>query len=144
MAGDSDPLSAAAPAPADPPPPAVVAPLPPCATVQAHTYLHRWTTSSQPVKLKCSDGQTYVVKGGQSGNPAASRMMIADHVTGRLGALLGAPVPPVVFVDVPAELVAAESEMAHLTPGISHGSRFVDGVSEAAEGLSQTAAPENR
>ncbi len=70
-------------------------------------------------------------------------MMIADHVVGRAGQLLEAPVPAVAFVDVPAELVAAQPELGNFLPGIAHGSRFIPNTTER-EGLSHVGEPTNR
>src|SRR5262249_28807405 len=75
--------------------------------------------------------------------PEVARMMIADHVVGRAGRLLGAPVPDVAFIEVPAELIMAQAEMANLIPGIAHGSRFIDNTTDR-DVLSHVAEPDNR
>jgi hypothetical protein len=128
-AGDSEP---AVPPPAQQP-----------AIISAHTFIHRWTTASDPAALKCDDGHTYVVKARHNGRPDISRMMIADHVVGRLGRLTGAPVPDVALVDVPAALIAAQPEIASYAPGVAHGSRYIDNTTER-EGLSHSSEPLNR
>ncbi len=100
--------------------------------IRVHTYLQRWGTFSAPVALIGDDGQVYVVKGRQAGRQDVYRAMVNDHVVARLGAQLGAPVPEVAIVDVPNELVAGQAEMRHMQPGLAHGSRRLDGVSERA------------
>jgi hypothetical protein len=121
----------------------IPAPAPPLAAIRAHTFIQRRATVSAPVDLRCDDGRTYVVKARQANRPEVARMMIADHVVGRAGRLLGAPVPDVAFIDVPAELVMAQAELANLIPGIAHGSRFIDNTSER-DVLSHVAEPDNR
>ena len=116
---------------------------PPLATVSAHTFVCRWTTASDPAALRCDDGETYVVKASHPGRPEVSRMMIADHVVGRLGELLEAPVPSVALVEVPAPLIAAQPEMSGWSSGVAHGSRFIENTTER-EGLSFVDAPANR
>jgi len=69
--------------------------------------------------------------------------MIADHVVGRIGQLLGAPVPEVAFVDVPAALVAAQPEIAAFLPGVGHGSKYVPNTTER-EQISHVNEPVNR
>lgn len=88
--------------------------------------------------LECEDGESYVVKGRQAG-----RMIFNDQVLGTLGNLMGAPVPRAVLIDVPADLIAAESEMAHVSPGVSHGSSWIPAASDR-EGVAHTDRPENK
>jgi hypothetical protein len=105
---------------------------------QATTFLKTWGSASRPVLLRCSDGKDYVVKGKQSG-----RMIVNDHIVGRLGAGLGAPVGRVALVDVPAALVKAEPNLQHVTPGLSHATLLIPGVGER-ESILHVNAPENR
>lgn len=63
--------------------------------IVAQTYLQRWPSASQPVLVSGDDGRTYVVKGSQN-----KRMIVAEHVVGRLGQLLGAPVGEVAFANI--------------------------------------------
>jgi hypothetical protein len=70
-------------------------------------------------------------------------MIVNDHVVGRLGAALGAPVGAVALVDVPAELVALQPEMQHMLPGTCHGSLYLPHVSER-EGLMHWDVPQNK
>jgi hypothetical protein len=67
-------------------------------------------------------------------------MLVNDHVVAKIGILLGAPVPLVTVIQVPSELISAEPEMSHMTPGLSHGSRFVP---QCHDGGVQ-GSPENR
>jgi hypothetical protein len=59
-------------------------------------------------------------------------MIITDHIVGRLGTLIDAPVGLTTVVDLPAELINAEPEMAHMTPGIAHASRWIPNCSDRA------------
>jgi hypothetical protein len=79
--------------------------------------------SSRPVLLTCDDGRDYVVKGVHAG-----RMPVNDQVVGRLGRAMNAPIPRVVLVDVPEELIQMQPEMAHMTPGLAHGSEVLPAV----------------
>ena len=64
--------------------------------IDAETYLNRkWGTSSSPVLLGCADKKDYVIKGKQAG-----RILVNDHLVGRLGALISAPVGTVCLVNV--------------------------------------------
>ncbi len=128
----AEPAPGAAPA-ADPPPPAV----------RAHTYIGQFGSFSKPVRLLCDDHRVYVVKGRQDGRPEMSRTMIADHIIGRLGAALGAPVPEVRLIEVPAELRTAQAQLQHMASGVAHGSRDIEDVTERAA-IQHTDLPENR
>jgi hypothetical protein len=87
-------------------------------TVRAFTFLKSWQSASRPAALSCDDGATYVAKGSQN-----QRMCFNDHVVGRLGVLLDAPVAEVVFVDV-TDLVRIEPQMSHFAPdALAHGTR---------------------
>ena len=85
--------------------------------------------ASKGARVRCSDGRLYVVKGTQVG-----RALVADHVVGRLGTAMGAPVPEVGLVNVPAEFVEEETftlRARGFVPGVGHGSvlarKFDDG-----------------
>jgi hypothetical protein len=94
--------------------------------VVAQTYRGmKWASASQPRLLSCDDGRDYVVKGRQLG-----RVVVNEHVVGRLGAALGAPVGRVVLVHVPLALISLEPELAHMPPGVAHGSEWVSGCSD--------------
>ena len=91
-------------------------------TLRALTYHKlKWGTYSKPVLLECDDENLYVVKGIQVG-----RAIVTDHVLGILGRAIRAPVPNVSQVDVPSELIKSEKDLKHMTPGVAHGSRWVE------------------
>jgi hypothetical protein len=97
-------------------------------TVTAHTYLKSWPSASSPVLLRCHDGRDYVVKGAQSG-----RQAVNDQIVARLSATKAlAPTGRPALVDVPAALVQAQPEMAHVTAGLAHGTELIEGCSERA------------
>lgn len=106
--------------------------------VKAHTYIRKWKTASKPVLLRCDDDKEYVVKGQQAG-----RMIYNDQVIGKLGKRMEAPVPKVVLVDLPEELINAEPEMSHMTPGVSHGSLFITNSTERENDIMHTDITEN-
>src|SRR5437879_2595314 len=86
----------------------------------AQTFLGRKEGATEPAVLACDDGQDYVVKGKQAGLVIAN-----DHIAGLLGRALGAPVPEVKVVSIPAVLVHAEPQLQHMHPGLAHGSRHI-------------------
>ncbi len=98
--------------------------------INAQTYVKKWGTSSNPVALICDDGHTYVVKARQPNNATIGHVVVAEQVVARIGLLIGAPVPEVALVEVPALLVSAQPEMGHMQPGVAHGSRFMADVTE--------------
>ena len=98
----------------------------PARTVTAHTYLTRWEeTASRPVLLSCNDGRDYIVKGRNAG-----RIPVNDLVVGKLARAIGAPVPRVGLVDVPAALIEDEPMLAHIPPGLAHGSEQLQDVAD--------------
>jgi hypothetical protein len=106
--------------------------------VRAETFVKKFSTSSQPVVLQCDDGHDYVVKSKHAG-----RMIVTDQIVGRVGRSAQAPVPEVALVDVPAEMIQAEPEMGHMSPGVAHGSKWVSNCTEQ-QGFEHTNVPENR
>lgn len=117
------------------------------ASIRAETFLKRRTTGSQPVDLYCNDGEKYVVKAHRN-DAEQRRMIFNDQVIARLGALLGASVPYVALVDVPAELIAANADklkgMGHMHPGVAHGSRRFNDVSERIDAIDHVNDDDNR
>ncbi len=105
--------------------------------VVAQTFLQRWPSASQPVLVSGDDGRTYVVKGSQN-----RKMIVAEHVVGRLGQLLGAPVGEVAFASIPNELKAIEPNVQHIGGGIAHATLWIPGCTER-EGLTHVAHPYN-
>lgn len=104
----------------------------------AYTFLKKWGSASAPVQLRCDDGQEYVVKGPQTG-----RVAVNDQIVGRLGEALGAATGRVGLIDVPAELIAAEPELSHLTAGLCHGSLWIRDSTERL-GFEHADIPQNR
>lgn len=88
--------------------------------VIAATFIEKFATSSQPVRLGCDDEEEYVVKSMHAG-----RMIVTEQIVGRIGIGYGAPVGIPALVDVPQTLIDAEPEMAHMSAGIAHGSRWI-------------------
>jgi hypothetical protein len=100
-------------------------------TCTATTYIKSFQTFSRPVVLLCDDGRSYVIKGLQP-SQRMGHGLTTEQVIGRLGQTLGAPVPPIALVMVPQDLIDLEPQMAHLSPGIAHGSLLMPNVSERA------------
>jgi hypothetical protein len=107
------------------------------AAVRAETFLKKWATASAPVLVRANSGD-YVVKGAQTGKQAVN-----DQIIGRLGMELDSPVGKVCLIDVPAELIAAEREMGHITPGLAHASAFIPACTERAS-LEHATVKENK
>jgi hypothetical protein len=98
--------------------------------ITAHTFVRKWETASKPVALRCSDNQTWVCKGLSNTNLGSGRSVFSDHVLGRAGRAIEAPVPDITLVDIPAALIAAEPEMSHLIPDLAHGSLLMNDCSD--------------
>ena len=129
-------------------------------TIRAHTFVHLYQDDSKPVELICDDGQKYVVKSlwaDLANRPADAeikiprtdqeqgRRMFNDQTCGRLGAMMGAPVPTVALIEVPADLIQANPrKMGHLKPCIGHGSRRIDDVSGKVGGFRHADKGDNR
>ena len=96
----------------------------------AETFVNRLRSASQPVVVVCGNGETYHLKAMQPANAAMPWVATAEQVVGRIGTLIGAPVPDVRHVDVPQDLVNAEPEMSHMTCGLAHGSRTIPNTSD--------------
>jgi hypothetical protein len=71
-------------------------------------------------------------------------MIFNEHVAGRLGALVGAPIPPIALIEVPQELIDLNPDMNHFHAGAAHGSRSIANVSERINDISHSQQPENR
>ena len=78
--------------------------------VTAVEHIRPMRGGSQPHLMRCSDGHYYVVK--FRNNPQGSRILVNEHVAGKLAKLLGLPCPETCFVRVREDLV-------HLTPGLA-------------------------
>lgn len=95
-------------------------------------------SASHPVRLIASDGAPYVVKGRQNG-----RMIANEQIIGALGQALGAPVADVRLIDLPDAFVRAQPELAHMPPGVSHGSKWIDGCTDRQD-IAHVDVAENR
>lgn len=71
-------------------------------------------------------------------------MIFNEHVAGRLGALVGAPIPPIALIEVPQELNDLNPSMSHFHAGTAHGLRSITNVSERINDISYSQQPENR
>ncbi len=108
------------------------------APIRADTFHERWPSASHPVRLQCENNQFYVVKGQHAG-----RAIFNDQVVARLGCKIDAPVGVPVLIFIPHELQQAEPRMQGITPGIAHGTQFVNNTSNR-EWLLHTDKPYNR
>ena len=107
-------------------------------SIQAISFLRGWRTKASPVLLQCADGERYVVKGRQSG-----RQIINDQVVARLGCLLNAPVGIPHLVEISAELIEVNSNLAGFSPGLAHGTLWIPDCVDDYE-LLGTGEAENR
>jgi hypothetical protein len=98
-----------------------------------------WKSISKPVLMLCDGGGEYVVKYFHE-----PRMLVNDQVVGILGAAMGAPVPEVRLVNMPAALVTSDKALAHIPPGIWHGSQYLADVSDDKEAFAHQNVAENR
>lgn len=93
--------------------------------VRAETFLRKWPTASRPVLCSCSDGDSYVIKGSHNG-----KALVIDHVVGRLGQLMGAPVGVVTFAEIPEPLQQAEPQLQDVASGLGHATRWIPDCSD--------------
>ncbi len=99
-------------------------------TIRAVEFIRRMRGASQPHLVRCEDGQNYVVKFWN--NPQHVRILANEMLAARLAVLIGLPVPPAAFVDVPSELIAgnphsefeADSRRERYVAGLQFGSRY--------------------
>jgi hypothetical protein len=118
----------------------------PIPAIVAETWRRSYDTYSNPAVLTCSDGADYVVKALRTGRESGlrySRPLITDQVAGRLGSRMGAPVAPVTLVEVPAEMIANQPQLARWRSGVAHGSRWIETPTNAALTISYTAEAAN-
>jgi hypothetical protein len=106
--------------------------------LEARTFLRGFRTKACPVLLRCSDEQHYMVKGRQAG-----RQIVNDQIVAQLGVFLGAPVGQPRLIDVSAALVEIEQGLAHIPPGVAHGTLWIPNCFNSWE-LIATSQPENR
>lgn len=112
------------------------------APIDAVTYRHSFSTNSKPAIVRCADNEEYVVKGEIRGREG-ERIRTNDHIVGRLGGIIGAPVGEVAVVNLPDELILLQPEMAHFHPGLAHGSKWIPDVTER-DSIRHERASENR
>jgi hypothetical protein len=115
------------------------------AHLEAEVFEQRFTTFSQPVKVLCNDGFSYVIKARNTVRPETPRVMITDQIAGRIGESLRAPVGRPALVNVAADLIteSAPDQMGHLLPGVAHASLWVEGVDEVRS-ITHLDVPGNR
>ncbi len=107
-------------------------------SVKALTFLRGWRGSAEAVGVLCDDEKSYVIKGSQAG-----RQVINDEIVARLGVALGAPVGIPELVEISSDLISIEPRLAHIAPGIAHGTLFIQDCDDSRE-LIRTELPENR
>lgn len=98
--------------------------------VTAVEYIRPIRGGSQPHLMRCSDGHYYVVK--VRNNPQGSRILVNEHVAGKLAKLLGLPCPETCLVNVREELVRLTPRLAielrsrkiPVEPGLTFGSQY--------------------
>ena len=78
--------------------------------------------------MSAATAKLWVVKSPRTGFPERPRSLFLEQVIGHLGGLLGAAVPPVQVVDVPAALVGPRLETLTVIPGAASGTQFIHGL----------------
>lgn len=115
--------------------------------IEGRTFLRRRSSASQPVDIKCADGNIYVVKALRNDSPQG-RMMFNDHVIARLGALISAPVAEVALINIPQAMIDLNpdkgSQMGHICPCVAHGSKFFPNVSDRVDGFANVGDGDNK
>jgi hypothetical protein len=99
--------------------------------VIAWEYIRAIKTASEPLVLRAEDRALYAVKLVTNAYGDGHALFL-EQVVARLGALLGAPVPPVTTIAVDAELAEVIDATVAGNPvpaGIHHGSLWCDGYS---------------
>lgn len=108
-------------------------------TVSATTHLKTFGGMSAAAAFQCSDGEKYVFK-----HPGLKRALVAEHVVGRLGQHMGAPCMDVYYGEVPQALIQLDPSLARFKGGLSHATKFVDGLREGRGRPEHFVAPINR
>jgi hypothetical protein len=93
----------------------------------AEIFIEAWGSWSKPIAVRCSDGETYVLKGIRSDTAMMPRALVTEHVASRLGRLLGCTIPRVSLVELPLQFVVNEPQASHMLPGLCHGVEYVKG-----------------
>ncbi len=107
--------------------------------VRAVEFVRPMRGASRPHLVLCDDGESYVVKFRD--NPQHVRVLANEMLAARLAALIGLPVPPAAFVEIPTALVRQSppqdlSNPLNTTkhdcgPGLHFGSRYPGPAGEA-------------
>ena len=115
--------------------------------IDGHTFLRRRSSASQPVDIKCADGNIYVVKALRN-DVSQGRMMFNDHVIARLGSLIEAPVAEVALINIPQSLIDINadrgSQMGHISACVAHGSKLFPNVSDRVDGFAHVGDGDNK
>lgn len=82
----------------------------PVPTVRSVEFIRRMRGASQPHLLRSQDGDYYIVK--FQNNPQHVRVLTNEMLAARLARLIGLPVPPPAFVEVPLELIEGNPQLA--------------------------------
>ena len=101
----------------------------------AQTFDRKMGTFSKPVVWGCTDKVHRIVKSLQVGRSDMARPMFTEVVLAALGRRIGAPVPSGSLVTVPANLIAAEPEAAHVLPGVGHAFDVITDVADVGTQL---------
>lgn len=99
----------------------------------AHTVLKVLPSYSRPAIVAADDGREYAIKG-----PHLMRATVNEQIVGRLGQVIGAPVPEISFVSLPEPLaadlrgkaLAPGDSLARVTQGLFHGLEFIPDCSD--------------
>jgi hypothetical protein len=79
------------------------------------TFLKNLSGGSGAAHVKCASGSQKAIKGSH-----LKKHIVAEHVVGRIGQLLGAPVGTVGFAEIPDELRKLQPELQRFGPGLAH------------------------
>jgi hypothetical protein len=93
--------------------------------------------ASGSVRLLCVGNRHFVAKGTRN-----QKGLVAEHVVGRLGQLLEAPVGEVALIEIP-EALRAQPEVANMGAGLAHGTRFIENLTNR-EAIAYIDVSENR
>ncbi len=125
--------------------------------IEASEYVRSYDTDSLAFQVTGADGNDYVVKAshlrpGDFRPPHRDRagvvhgdtplfldppdspgrymkaVMSVDHLAIRFGEHFDAPVPPAKLIDITSSFIEANPEVGFVTPGLAHGTLFVEGL----------------
>lgn len=108
-------------------------------SLKARRHVEGLRSATQPQKIVCSDQALYSVKFVQNGH-GNGRGTFNEQIVAKAGALIGAPVPEVRLVTVPAAIADDLANRAAALgigfqpkAGVHHASRWSDGYSDRME-----------